>query len=82
MDELDTVDLRLEELEAMRLCDKLGLTQQEAATRMGISRRTLWTDLKSGRRKVVTAILEGKGIDLVGLESSRFLTGKSDDKEE
>ena len=81
MDELDTVDLRLEELEAMRLCDKLGLIQQEAATRMGISRRTLWTDLKSGRRKVVTAILEGKGIDLVGLESSRFLTEKSDDKE-
>ena len=82
MNELENIDLRLEELEAMRLCDKLGLTQEEAANRMGVSRRTLWTDLKSGRRKIVTAILEGKGINIVGLESSRFLLKKDEDQEE
>jgi len=80
MKEIESIDIGLDELEAMRLCDRLGLTQEEAASRMGVSRRTLWTDLKSGRKKLITAIIEGKGINLIGLESSRFLP--DDPKEE
>gem|GEM_PF-862870 len=59
------VDVLVEEIEAMRLVDVEGLTQEEAAARMGVSRKTLWNDLKSGRRKVVTAIISGRPIRIV-----------------
>ncbi len=54
------------ELEAMRLVDVLGLTQEEAAQRMGISRKTLWFELKNGRKKVVEAILNGWNMEIRG----------------
>ena len=54
------------ELEAMRLVDLEGLTQEEASAMMGVSRKTLWNDLKSGRRKVVMAILNGWNIEIRG----------------
>ena len=54
------------ELEAMRLVDVLGLTQEEAAARMGISRKTLWYELKNGRKKVTEAILNGWNIEIRG----------------
>ncbi|EDY35772.1 hypothetical protein ABOONEI_1564 [Aciduliprofundum boonei T469] len=46
--------------------DVEGLTQEEAAARMGISRKTLWNDLKSGRKKIVEAILHGWNIEIRG----------------
>ncbi len=59
-----TVILSYSEMEAMRLVDVLGLTQEEAAAKMGVSRKTLWNELKSGRRKVVEAILNGWNIEI------------------
>ncbi len=64
-----TVILFYSELEAMRLVDVEGLTQEEAAARMGVSRKTLWNELKSGRRKVVEAILNGWNIEIRGREN-------------
>lgn len=64
-----TVILFYSELEAMRLVDVEGLTQEEAAATMGVSRKTLWNELKSGRRKVVEAILNGWNIELRGGEN-------------
>jgi len=60
------VILRVEEIEAMRLVDFLGLTQQDAAARMGISQKTLWNDLKSARFKITDAIINGKVIHIEG----------------
>lgn len=57
-----TIILRLEELEALRLVDAQNLTQEEAAIQMGISRRTLWEDLRSARTKVARALLNGYAI--------------------
>ena len=56
--------LLLSELEAMRLVDVEGLTQEEAAMRMGVSRKTLWNDLQSGRRKVAEALSKGWAIEI------------------
>lgn len=56
--------LLLSELEAMRLVDVEGLTQEEAAMRMGVSRKTLWNDLKSGRKKIVEALTRGWAIEI------------------
>ncbi len=44
--------LKVEELEAMRLKDIKGLTQQECADDMGISRQTFQNIIDSGRKKI------------------------------
>lgn len=60
------VILRIEEFEAFRLVDYLGLTQHEAAARMGISQKALWNDLRSARFKIADAIINGKAIRIEG----------------
>jgi len=66
MSDLDVVLLSLEELEAVRLVDLKGLNQEEAAQRIGISRRALWEDLQNSRRKIVEALVTGKAIEIKG----------------
>ncbi|MBM4237490.1 MAG: DUF134 domain-containing protein [Euryarchaeota archaeon] len=60
------VQLTLEELEALKLVDYEGLDQIEAAQRMGISRKSLWTDLHSARTKLARALVEGLAIQIEG----------------
>jgi len=48
------------ELEAMRLVDFEGLSQEEAGTRMGVSRGTVWRLLQSARKKTAQALTEGR----------------------
>lgn len=62
------VVLTYAELEALRLTDLEGHTQEEAADRMGVSRRTFWNDLKSARLKVATALVKGMPIRIEGGE--------------
>lgn len=66
LQELETVALPIEELEALRLADLEGLQQEEAAISMGISRRAFWQDLQNARKKVASALIEGKAIEIVG----------------
>jgi len=66
LSELETVALAVEELEALRLVDLEGLLQEEAAFRMGISRRAFWDDLQSAREKVALALTTGKAIEISG----------------
>jgi predicted DNA-binding protein (UPF0251 family) len=56
----------LEELEALRLVDLEDLTQEEAAARMGVSRKTLWNDLQQARKKVVSALVNGQALHIDG----------------
>jgi predicted DNA-binding protein (UPF0251 family) len=58
--------ITIEELEALRLIDLLGLPQEEAAASMGVSRKTLWRDLTSARRKLVEALMNGWSIQIGG----------------
>ncbi|MGC9514797.1 DUF134 domain-containing protein [Methanocrinis sp.] len=62
----EEVKITLEELEAIRLVDLLDLQQQEAALYMGISRKAFWNDLRSGRKKVASALVYGLGIRIEG----------------
>ncbi len=66
MMELDTVIITHEELEAMRLIDYLGMDQESASDRMGISRRSFAGDLKSGRKKIISAFVDGKAVSIEG----------------
>lgn len=62
LSQLDIVELGLDELEAMRLCDLEDKQQEEAADVMGVSRGTVQRLLQSGRKKVLRAISEGEAL--------------------
>jgi len=59
---VDQVPLYRDELEALRLCDRNGLTQDEAGKKMGVSRGTVQRILSVARKKVAMALSEGKAI--------------------
>lgn len=56
--------LHTDELEAIRLCDHLGLTQAQAGERMGISRGTVQRIITSARQKVARALTQCKALIL------------------
>ena len=58
--------LKVEELESIRLKDLLGLTQEEAARRMGVSQPTFHRILQAARRKIASALVEGKALRIEG----------------
>jgi len=62
--EKEPIYLAPDELEALRLVYFQGMTQEEAAKHMGISRGTLWRALSSGRRKVIQALIERRPLVL------------------
>ncbi len=62
----EDVKITLEELEAIRLVDLLELQQQEAALYTGVSRKAFWNDLRSGRKKVASALVYGLGMTIEG----------------
>ncbi len=55
-----------DEWEAVRLTDKEGLYQEQAAERMRVSRQTFWRILESARRKIADALVSGKVLIIEG----------------
>jgi predicted DNA-binding protein (UPF0251 family) len=66
LDGLRRVILLQEELEALRLADLEGLTQEEAAGRMGVSRSTFQRIVAQARRQVALALAEGHALQIEG----------------
>ena len=64
--ELEQSRLGVDELEAMRLVDGEGLSHEQAAELMGVSRQTVGRVLEVGRKKVVSALTEGQAILIDG----------------
>jgi len=64
MQQLETVELAQDELEAIRLTDLEGLYQEQAAEQMGVSRQTLGNILKRAHQKIAGALIDGKVIQL------------------
>lgn len=64
--ELQQVELAVDEVEALRLTDLLGLSQEEAADRLGVSRPTVGRVLEAARRKVADALVNGKALAIEG----------------
>lgn len=62
---LEEVDLGVDELEALRLCDLKTLSQVKAAKKMGISQSTLGRVLTSARKKIAEALIKGKAIKII-----------------
>lgn len=65
---LEEVVLSVDEFEALRLADRDGLYQEEAAARMGVSRQTFGRILESAHRKTAEALTGGKALRIEGGE--------------
>jgi predicted DNA-binding protein (UPF0251 family) len=68
--QLEQVIILPEELEALRLADLQGLSQQQAADQMGISRQTFGNTVKSARSKVAKCLVEGHALVFPNEESN------------
>ncbi len=64
--ELTEVNLTVEGAEALRLADLEGLSQQEAALRMKVSRHTFGRVLAEARRAVAEAVVMGQALRIDG----------------
>ena len=60
------ISLNPEEIELIRLIDLEGLEQEEAAEKLGVSRKTAWRDLQKTREKIADALVNGKRIEMAG----------------
>ncbi|MGA1866887.1 MAG: DUF134 domain-containing protein [Thermoplasmatota archaeon] len=78
---LEIVDISYPEIEALRLVDYEGLTQEEAAAQMGISRRSLWSDLNSARKKVAYALSHGCALQITGIVAKKIIAEKEQESE-
>jgi predicted DNA-binding protein (UPF0251 family) len=63
---LKEIDLKIEELEAMRLKDIEELSQEDCAQKMGISRQTFQLIIDEARKKIAQALIEGLAIRIEG----------------
>jgi len=62
LSQTDVVEIGLDELEAVALCDYEGLHQEQAAEAMDVSRGTVQRLLQTGRRTIADAIVHGKAL--------------------
>jgi predicted DNA-binding protein (UPF0251 family) len=62
---LDSIDLSVAELEALRLADLENLYHGAAAEQMGVSRQTFGNIIKDARKKVADAIINGKALKII-----------------
>ena len=60
------VVMTLDEYEAIRLLDHLGLTQKACAARMGVARTTVTAIYDSARKKLADALVNGKTLQIRG----------------
>jgi len=67
----DHRDLSLDQYEALRLTDFIGLSQKEAAASMEISQQTYSRVLKRARKVLIEAIVLGRIINIKELKKGR-----------
>jgi predicted DNA-binding protein (UPF0251 family) len=61
---LEPVMIDVAELEASRLVDLEGLSQEEAGQKMRVSRGTVWRLVQSARKKTALALTQGRPIQI------------------
>ena len=63
---LQHINLTIDELEAIRLSDLLGLNQADAALQMNVSRATFGRIITKARNKIANALVNGMAIEITG----------------
>jgi uncharacterized protein len=67
--EWSAVEINIEEVEALRLKNIVGLDQTKAAAEMKISQSSLQRLLSSAYKKITEALIEGKPIKVIGVDN-------------
>lgn len=60
------IDLTIDEFEAIRLADYMGLSQKEAAKSMSISQQTFSRILQKGRKNLAHGLVSGATLKIQG----------------
>ncbi|MCK5679109.1 MAG: DUF134 domain-containing protein, partial [Flavobacteriaceae bacterium] len=63
---LEEIQLNLDEFEAIRLADMLGMSHEEAANEMGVSRSTFSRLIVKSRKKIANFFFQGKLLTVAG----------------
>lgn len=63
---LEEVRLTVDEMEALRLADLMGLNHEDAGSQMGVSRATFGRIVQRARRLVAEALINGMAIRVAG----------------
>ena len=63
---LEEIQLSLDEFEAIRLADLLGMSHEEAANEMGVSRSTFSRLIVKSRKKIASFFFQGKLLVVTG----------------
>lgn len=63
---LQEVNLRLDELEAIRLADLEGMYQEDAAKKMNVSRQTFGSIVNSAHMKIADCLVNAKALKIEG----------------
>lgn len=63
---LEQVQVTVDELEAIRLADFLGMSHEQAGEQMGVSRATFGRIIEQARKAVADALIHGKAISVEG----------------
>lgn len=71
LSELEEVELKLDELEAVKLADVEGLYHEDAAKKMNISRQTFDRILIQAHKTIADALVNGKAILIKGGKCKR-----------
>lgn len=71
MSELEIAELKVEEIEALRLKNIEKMEQTEAAEKMGTSQSTFQRILVSAYQKISDALINGKAIKIIKTDSKR-----------
>jgi len=66
MMELTEVTLAVDELEALRLADLLGLSHEDAGAKMGVSRATFGRIVQKARKTMADALVNGRAVQVEG----------------
>ena len=66
MIDLEEVCLTVDQREAIRLSDLLGMSHEDAGRRMGVSRATFGRIIQKARNAVAVALINGKAINVEG----------------
>ncbi len=66
MFDLEEVSLTVDEREALRLADFLGMSHEEAGREMGVSRATFGRIVQNARKIIADAMINGKAIMVEG----------------
>lgn len=68
MNKLNKIEMKIDELETIRLIDLLDYTQEEAAVQMNVARTTVQRIYNIARKKIAESIIEGSVILVEGGE--------------